>query len=98
MPKGYGPVRGGATYRQSAQVREYVRKRDGYRCRLCGCGVGQVCNLHYASVGQLDVAHIRPWEQSHDSTLANLRVLCHPCNLREARGTAGETVFAGGEG
>jgi len=83
----------GTAYRQSPEFREGIRRRDGDRCQLCGCAVGQVCNLHYASVGRLDVAHIIPWEQSHDSTPANMRLLCHPCNCRERYGTEGQQVF-----
>ena len=84
----------GTTNRQSKAFRETILERDGYRCRLCGCAVDEVCDLHYAPVRQLDVAHIIPWAISHDTTPANLRATCHPCNKREAHGTQGQPVFS----
>ena len=45
-----------------------IRERDNHTCQLCG-GPGR------------DVDHIIPWYISHVSLPANLRVLCHKCNL-----------------
>ena len=68
--------------------------RDGYRCRLCGCGIGQVCDLHWAQVTRLDVAHVVPWAKGGATSLENLRVTCHPCNQKERGSTEGQSVFA----
>jgi len=59
---------GGRNYRQHTGLKEQVRRKFNYTCQLCG-GPGH------------DVDHIIPWYISHDSTLANLRVLCHKCNM-----------------
>jgi len=88
------PIRGGKTYKQATTYKQAILERDGHRCRLCGCGMGEVCNLHYAPVSQLDVAHIEPWAVGRNSTPGNQRVLCHPCNVRERYGTHGQGVFA----
>lgn len=87
----------GTAYRQSQELKAEVLARDGYRCSRCGCGVGDSCNLHWAMVTQLDVAHIVPWAVSHDSSLANLRALCHPCNMREGIGNASQPVVVDGQ-
>ncbi len=60
---------GGRAYRQHQTLKRFVRERDNYTCQLCG------------TEGWI-VDHIRPWRVSHDSTLSNLRVLCHACNLK----------------
>lgn len=83
----------GTAYHQSPEFKASIHERDGERCQLCGCGIGQVCDLHWSSVTQLDVAHIIPWLVSHDTTPANVRLLCHPCNKREGTGTAGQPAF-----
>ena len=77
------PIRGGTAYRQHTTFKARIRERDGYRCQLCGCGVGDVCDRHWAQVGQLDVAHIVPFKDGGLSTPSNMRVVCHPCNKRE---------------
>ena len=63
------PKTGGTAYRQHQTLKKYIRERDNYTCQLCG------------NEGWI-VDHIEPWSISHDSTLDNLRVLCHACNLR----------------
>ena len=65
--KGGSRQRGDSCYRQSEELKEFVRKRDNYTCQLCGEPGWQV-------------DHIIPWAVSHDSTLANLRTLCRACN------------------
>ena len=59
---------GGRCYRQSQSLKGFIRERDNYTCQLCG------------KKGWI-VDHIIPWRVSHDSHIANLRVLCHACNL-----------------
>lgn len=86
-------LRGGRTYRQRQGFKEAIKARDKHTCQICGCKVGEVCNLHYALVTQMDVAHIIPWPEG-PSTPDNMRTLCHPCNKREGFGTAGQPVFA----
>lgn len=81
------PIRGGRAYRQATSYKEAIRKRDDYQCQLCGCGLGDVCDRHWAPVGQLDVAHIVPFKDGGLSTPGNMRVVCHPCNKREGYGT-----------
>lgn len=61
--------RGGKAYRQHQSLKKFIRERDNYTCQLCG------------KEGWI-VDHIIPWTISHDSTLANLRVSCHSCNLK----------------
>lgn len=62
----------GLNYRQQHRYKDHIRKRDNYTCQLCG-------RPGY------DVGHIKPFDISYDSTPSNLRVLCHPCNLRGRR-------------
>ena len=80
-------ISGGSAYRQNATFKAAIRQRDGNKCQLCGCSLGQVCDRHYAPVSQLDVAHIIPFKDGGPSTLENMRVVCHPCNKREGYGT-----------
>jgi len=63
---------GGKAYRQHQTLKAFIRERDGYTCRLCG------------EEGWM-VDHIVAWGVSHDSTVSNLRVLCHACNLKTRR-------------
>ncbi len=63
---------GGKTYRQHQSLKAFIRERDNYTCQLCG------------EEGWI-VDHIVPYAISHDSTLSNLRVLCHKCNLATRR-------------
>ena len=80
-------IRGGRAYRQHSTFKAAIRLRDGYRCQLCGCTQGEVCDRHWAPVSQLDVAHIIPFKDGGPSTPENMRVVCHPCNKREGYGT-----------
>jgi len=88
------PLHGGRCYNQGKKYKQAILERDGHRCQLCGCGIGQVCNLHYAPVSQLDVAHIPPWQEAHLSTPDTQRILCHPCNVRERYHTQCQPVYA----
>ena len=56
------PIRGGRAYRQHSTFKARIRERDGHRCQLCGCGVGDVCDRHWSTVTQIDVAHIVPFK------------------------------------
>ena len=64
--------RGGRYYRQSEELKDFIRRRDDYTCQICG-------------KPGYDVDHIEPWYISHDSTPTNLRVLCHKCNIATRR-------------
>lgn len=59
---------GGKAYRQHQSLKKFIRERDNYTCQLCG------------KEGWI-VDHKIPWAISHDSSIPNLRVLCHACNL-----------------
>ncbi len=67
-----GKKTGGRWYSQHINVKRYIRERDNYTCQLCG------------AEGWI-VDHIIPYAVSHDSTIDNLRVLCHACNLKARR-------------
>jgi len=49
-------------------IRDAVFARDGHQCLDCG------------SVHDLTLDHIFPWSRGGRDTVANLRVLCRPCN------------------
>ncbi|OGB30980.1 MAG: hypothetical protein A3F78_10285 [Burkholderiales bacterium RIFCSPLOWO2_12_FULL_61_40] len=55
------------------RLRALVLMRDGARCQLCGAEARNGALLH--------VDHIIPWSKGGETTLANLRVLCHVCNI-----------------
>ena len=76
----------------SKTFKTHILQRDNYRCRLCGCAVGEVCNAHYAPVSQLDVAQVIPWPLGPLSP-DNMRATCHPCNARERQGNALKPIF-----
>ncbi|NQT73563.1 MAG: HNH endonuclease [Chloroflexi bacterium] len=84
---------GGKWYSQGAAYKLMILDRDAHECQVCGCAIGEVCNLHYAPVGQLDVAHIIPYEDGGLSTPDNQRCVCHPCNVRERYRTERQPVF-----
>lgn len=52
-------------------IRRLALERDGHQCQVCGSG------------SDLSVHHIIPLSAGGDSTLENLRVLCHPCHQKE---------------
>lgn len=56
-------------YSQHLDFKERIRKKFKHTCQICG------------RRGSREVDHIIPWSISHDSSEANLRVLCKPCNL-----------------
>jgi 5-methylcytosine-specific restriction endonuclease McrA len=52
-------------------VKIAVAARDGGRCRQCGSSE----NLHYD--------HVIPWSKGGANTVANIQLLCGPCNWRK---------------
>ena len=52
-------------------IRRLALERDDHQCKFCG------------SVSDLSVHHIIPLAAGGDSTLDNLRVLCHACHQKE---------------
>ena len=59
-------------YRQHQPYKDRIRAKFNYTCQLCGKEGWQV-------------DHIIPFAVSHDSSEANLRVLCHRCNIATRR-------------
>jgi 5-methylcytosine-specific restriction endonuclease McrA len=55
-------------------IRRFALERDNYRCQFCG------------TTSDLSVHHIIPLSSGGDSTLDNLRVLCHSCHQKEHLG------------
>ncbi len=51
-------------------LRRAVYRRDGWRCKFCGEGIG----------AQLELDHIMPWSAGGPDTGKNLRTLCQRCN------------------
>lgn len=56
-------------------VRDYVFRRDQYRCQSCG---------YFQTEALLQVDHIIPLAQGGSNDLSNLQTLCQPCNLRKS--------------
>ncbi|WP_325630041.1 HNH endonuclease [Methanospirillum sp.] len=52
-------------------IRRQALERDGHQCQICG------------NTAELSVHHIVPLSEGGDSTLHNLRVLCHSCHQKE---------------
>ena len=65
--------------RVSNKMRFAIYKRDGYRCKKCGC-----------KTNDLEVDHIFPISKGGKSTFDNLQTLCHRCNTKKSN-----TVEAG---
>lgn len=57
--------------RISPMLRRTVLERDGGRCKHCG------------SDDELELDHIKAWAFGGPTTLANLQVLCGPCNRKK---------------
>ncbi len=63
-------LRGGKTYSQSVEVKQFIKERDNHACQICGAGIE----------ARLEADHVIPYSISHDSHLGNLRTLCTKCN------------------
>lgn len=59
----------------SLRTRNAVFARDGRKCRECSTE---------APMSQLHIDHIIPVSAGGGNELANLRILCRPCNLQKA--------------
>jgi 5-methylcytosine-specific restriction endonuclease McrA len=57
-----------------ASVRDYVYRRDDYRCQSCGASVTET---------KLSIDHIIPLAIGGSNDLSNLQTLCLPCNQRK---------------
>lgn len=64
----------------SPQTRSDVLERDGYTCKLCGCGVGDKDPCDPSRSVRLHIDHIVPVNQGGSNEPSNLRVLCSACN------------------
>lgn len=60
-------------------IRREVLRRDGRRCRYCGC-----------TDGPFDIDHKLPWSRGGSHALDNLTVACAPCNRSKGALTAEE--------
>jgi len=62
-------------------LREAVKRRDGYRCTVCG-----------TAAIPLDVDHIQPFARRPDLALdpSNLRTICRTCHNRKRTRTRGK--------
>lgn len=72
-------ARGGSTTRWR-RLREYVLRRDGYKCRVGLPGCTEEAPLRG---GHVD--HIVPRESGGEDTETNLRAACEHCNLSRGR-------------
>ena len=84
-------------YHRSMKYRHGILERDGHQCQVCGCRMGEWCQLHpHLPVVNLDVGHIIPWADGGPSEDWNLRAECASCNLmhatRPAAGPQEETM------
>ena len=52
----------------TGRVREYILRRDGYKCTNCG------------STQRLEVDHIIPYSKGGKTVPSNGKTLCHICN------------------
>jgi hypothetical protein len=64
----------------SAAVKRVVAERDGYQCAFYN-EAGERCPARSG----LEYDHVVPKSRGGESTVANVRLLCHPHNLFEAR-------------
>ena len=53
-------------------IRNFIFKRDGYRCLLCN------------SVNKLQIDHIMPISKNGENKISNLQTLCGSCNSRKS--------------
>ena len=58
----------------SWRLRFLVMRRDGFKCRHCGCSPA----THLGTILVID--HIEAWSKGGETTYDNLQTLCEPCN------------------
>jgi HNH endonuclease len=71
VPDAQAPVGERNTRSIPQDVKIAVAARDGGRCRQCGSAT----DLHYD--------HVIPWSKGGANTVANIQLLCGPCNRRK---------------
>jgi hypothetical protein len=71
VPDDQAPVGQRNTRSIPQDVKIAVAARDGGRCRQCGSAV----DLHFD--------HVIPWSKGGANTVANIQLLCGPCNRRK---------------
>lgn len=57
-----------SNYIKRPVVREYILKRDGYKCCMCG------------STKNLEIDHIKSIYSGGENNVDNLQILCRHCN------------------
>jgi 5-methylcytosine-specific restriction endonuclease McrA len=58
----------------TSSLREKIKARDNFACRICGLSVAQERNL------LLEIDHIMPLSKGGTTTEENLQTLCWRCN------------------
>ena len=53
------------------KIREFIFKRDGYKCLKCG------------NINKLQIDHINPISRGGENKLSNLQTLCNSCNSKK---------------
>jgi len=71
IPDEQAPIGERNTRSISQSVKIAVSARDGGRCRQCG------------STEELHFDHVIPWSKGGSNTIANIQLLCGPCNRRK---------------
>lgn len=64
----------------SPQLRNEILERNGYTCRSCGAGPGDLDPFNQSRKVRLHIDHILPRSQGGTDSKDNLRVLCSACN------------------
>ncbi len=64
----------------SRRLRAEVLERNGYTCRMCGAGAGEVDELDPSRKVRLHVGHIVDRSHGGRDELGNLRAQCSACN------------------
>lgn len=74
----------------TAQLREAIKRRDGYCCQNCGLSIWDEAHL------LLEIDHIIPVSRGGQSVPANLQTLCWQCNRRKGASMPPFQPSAGG--
>lgn len=61
----------------TSKLRQHIKERDGYTCKICGASVKQEPNL------LLEIDHIIPVSKGGLTTEDNLQTLCWRCNRKK---------------